>query len=108
MRRIDIDGVDPSHGARAVVTDTKDERIQVAPLLQVQTVHLVARPAKERIATGEMIREGTAKARYPRAVMETALCVQFDGAVSLEMQCLCPVIRKDLCAFLVSTSKDKL
>lgn len=96
MCGIDVDGVDPRYGARTVVVAAEDEGIQVAPLLQIQPVHLVARCAKERIAAGEVVGERTAKARYPRAVMETALCVQFDRAVRLQMQRLCPVVRKDL------------
>jgi hypothetical protein len=101
VSRIDIYGIDTGDGARAAAIIVggplaENEGAQVTPLFQVQTVHLVAGRTKERIATGEMVGEGPAKARQPRAVMKATLGVQLDGAVGLQMQRLCPVVGKDL------------
>ena len=53
MCGIDIDDVGPSHGARAAIAGAEDEGLQVAPLFQIQWVHLIARGTKERIAAGK-------------------------------------------------------
>jgi hypothetical protein len=98
-----VDGIHAGNGARVTITSAvrssaaaEDEGSQVTPLLQVKTIHLVAGCTEERITGRKVISKRATKARYPRAVIKATLRVQLDCAVSLQMQCLCPVIGKNL------------
>ena len=94
MRRVDINAVNSGNFVGRIILEV--EGIEKSTLVKVQSIDLMTGGGNDRVTRGVVISNRSTGLRYPGAVVETALVVQRDRTIVLKVQCLRPVIGKDL------------
>lgn len=101
MNGVNIYRINPKYITAAIIVENK--RVHETPLIEIEPIYLASRSREERVARGEVVSQGTTEAGNTSPIVKTALGMQLDCAIILEVYGLCPIVRKTLSKVISAT-----